>query len=1097
MGQTENNSNGKGSNGHKNGRKIIFPVAVRKRDGSLVDFDLEKQTDAIYSAAESVEGRDREESKRVVEEAIRILNERKIKIPTSDDIDSANYEALKRCEHHTTAHMYKVYGDKRRKIRELKTRGESAKGNATDAFLMVASATEENAKPWDRDRIVYSLVEEAGLPPTIATKISKIIENNLGLSGFKVVSTSLIREIAHEEMLKRGLNEAADKYRTFGIPRSDLEAIIHSKGKENSNISGNNPEAVNYTIAGKTLKEYALSGGVFTTEVAAAHTNGEIHIHNLEAPTRVYCSSHSLEYIKEYGLKLLNLTSASSPAQHAKTLTGHLNTYLASMQAYYAGALGIGYMNIFYAPLIEHDLEEEGLKSIKFAKRKVIADFKEKALKASPEARKDLERIIQEEEVELARLEEDPQMALIEEEVAGFIKQEEQYKEYSASQNAFSRGGQTLFLDFNMHTGVPSYLRDTLARGPGGKCMMFRGKKRIYLEQKDLPERTPSGYYLKEWTDPETNRVIVKERLEEKNGVVNVIQETFIEEGERVVTYKDYDALSKKILKAGMKIFRKGDSRGAPFPFPKFDLHVNEDTFKDPEQVELLKEACVIASENGSPYFIFDRDEVTLSACCRLRTAVEDNYVLKHPESMRFCGFLNVTLNLPQAAYRAKRNGKDGLEGILEELDKSMDVAVKAHLQKREYIKNLQKPGEPQWQTGMPSADGLPYVDVDKATYIIGMIGLNDMIHYAFGKELHELSADEFENYALRTIAHINLKAKEYGRQYGLKFSLEETPAESASRRLAKVDLERYPEAKGIVKGGNEPYYTNSIHYTPDAPIDLITRIEGQSKFHPAIESGAIIHSFIGEQKPSPESIFNLVKKTFYNTQAAQLTISPEFTICKICGKTHRGLVDKCPECGHSEMTICKCGHNHYGPIDKCPLCGNFDKETLFILKTIQHMTRIVGYYSIIEEWNPSKLSELSDRHKGQYGFASTGAVHSVEMPTLKNNNGHVEAIQIGKEGCHICDNTYGSLERISKKMEKEYGTGLTIRMYKTDNEEGLVKLMVAGVNPSRLPAVVLIGHNNEVLGKFETTYKDGKADMVTAGKLLPVIEEYMTRRKQ
>jgi hypothetical protein len=196
-------------------------------------------------------------------------------------------------------------------------------------------------------------------------------------------------------------------------------------------------------------------------------------------------------------------------------------------------------------------------------------------------------------------------------------------------------------------------------------------------------------------------------------------------------------------------------------------------------------------------------------------------------------------------------------------------------------------------------------------------------------------------------------------------------------------------------------------------------------------------------------------------------------------------------------MTICKCGHNHYGSIDKCPLCGNFDKETLFILKTIQHMTRIVGYYSIIEEWNPSKLSELYDRHKGQYGFTSAGAVHSVEMPVLKNNNGYVEAIEVGKEGCHICDDTYGSLERISKKMEKDYGTGLNIRMYKTDNEEGLVKLMVAGVNPSRLPAVVLIGQDNEILGKFETTYKDGKADMVTAGKLMPVIEEYMTRRKQ
>ncbi len=34
-------------------------------------------------------------------------------------------------------------------------------------------------------------------------------------------------------------------------------------------------------------------------------------------------------------------------------LTGHLNTFLASMQANYAGALGIAYINILYAPFLE------------------------------------------------------------------------------------------------------------------------------------------------------------------------------------------------------------------------------------------------------------------------------------------------------------------------------------------------------------------------------------------------------------------------------------------------------------------------------------------------------------------------------------------------------------------------------------------------------------------------------------------------------------------------------------------------------------------------------------------------------------------------
>ena len=33
----------------------------------------------------------------------------------------------------------------------------------------------------------------------------------------------------------------------------------------------------------------------------------------------------------------------------------------------------------------------------------------------------------------------------------------------------------------------------------------------------------------------------------------------------------------------------------------------------------------------------------------------------------------------------------------------------------------------------------------------------------------------------------------------------------------------------------------------------------------------------------------------------------------------------------------------------------------------LTHMTRIVGYYSKINNWNKSKLGELEDRHAGEY----------------------------------------------------------------------------------------------------------------------------------
>jgi len=123
--------------------------------------------------------------------------------------------------------------------------------------------------------------------------------------------------------------------------------------------------------------------------------------------------------------------------------------------------------------------------------------------------------------------------------------------------------------------------------------------------------------------------------------------------------------------------------------------------------------------------------------------------------------------------------------------------------------------------------------------------------------------------------------------------------------------------------------------------VDMVTRIRLQSKFHPLIESGAILHAFIGEEKPPAAGVLALVRKTFEKTKAAQLAISPEFTVCNACDAIQRGSGDSCPKCGSADVYT---------------------------------VTRIVGYYSRVSNWNKSKLAELRDRRSGNYGFSGTPA---------------------------------------------------------------------------------------------------------------------------
>jgi len=798
---------------------------IKKREGQLVEFDKKKITEAIFSAMVTAGEENKTVSEKITDQVIIKLDKRfKDKIPQVEEVQDIVEETLIREGIVKVAKAYILYRDKRRRIRDslkVRTKIKNHK-NITDLSLLVSTPTSENIFPWSRQKIIQALVKEAELPLNVSIKIAKAVEKKIVDLSLSEISTSLIRELVDNELFTRGYEQKWRKQKIIGMPTFDLKQLFLSKSKENSNIGTNNPEAINLTIAENTIKQYMLQE-VFSKEISDAHLKGWIHIHDLGYP-RIYCSGHSLEFLKKYGLELENLDTSSAPARHTRTLTGHLNTFLASMQAYYAGALGIGYLNIMYAPFL------------------VGLSFEE-------------------------------------------IKQEAQYLIFSGSQNAFSRGGQSLFLDFNVHLGIPHYLRNIPAIGPGGE---YTGK-----------------------------------------------------------TYGEYKKESQLFLRALMEVWKEGDYHGKVFAFPKMDLHIDSESFEDPEQKKLLKYACEIASKNGSPYFIFDREDISLAACCRLKTEITDQEMIQHPEKLRFAGIQNVTINLPQCAYRAFPNDKisesfldaknsDSIALFLEKIDQALSLAVRAHLQKKKFLEMMmENPSGPLWQVGKIAQDGRPYVNLDEGTYLIGLIGLNEAVQHITGKQLHE-GEDPFR-LGLKIVSFMSLKCREYSEKFNLKLSLEESPAESAAGRLAKIDLQEFPDSKKVVKGnsnGDESYYTNSIHFAASAPVDLITRIIKQSKFHPLIKSGAIIHAFVGENQPSPESIYNLIKKIWEHTQCSQLTISPEFTICNTCSEVSRGLQENCNGCGSRDV---------YG------------------------VTRIVGYYSKITNWNKNKIGELKDRHSGNY----------------------------------------------------------------------------------------------------------------------------------
>jgi len=442
---------------------------------------------------------------------------------------------------------------------------------------------------------------------------------------------------------------------------------------------------------------------------------------------------------------------------------------------------------------------------------------------------------------------------------------------FEYSQQSVARGGQAIFSDLNLYWEIPKHFRDVEAIGPGGE---YTGK-----------------------------------------------------------TYGEYAPEAQRFAWALFDTYIDGDGTGRPFFFPKPLVHITEDFFRTPGWGDFLNHIADVSSKRGNTYYVFDRGETAkISECCRLSFKLEESDLADAhtPWKMRYTALQNVTLNLPKAAYLAGHND----EMLLAKLDELLEMAAKAHVQKKNFIESIiaLKDEGPLALLTM-ERDGEPYLRLYRATYLIGLLGLNELVQFHTGKEMHEDEAAL--RFGLKVLSYLYLRIKALSKVYGLRFVMEQTPAESAAHRLARLDLEHFPkETASVVKGNtksNSIYYTNSTYLNVSETIDPIERVKLEGKFHDLIEAGALTHVWLGETQPAKQSIANFVVKTFRNTRNAQIAFSPEFTSCNNCFKTSRGLMNKCPYC-QSE--------------------------------SVDHITRVTGYFTKVSGWNKGKKAELVDRHR-------------------------------------------------------------------------------------------------------------------------------------
>ena len=178
--------------------------------------------------------------------------------------------------------------------------------------------------------------------------IQDSVEEVLSLGGYA--------DVAKAYILYRKQRE---KVRNAKATLLDYKAIVDSyvniedwRVKENSTVT--------YSVGGLILSNsgtvtanYWLSE-VYDNEIADAHREGDLHLHDLSMLTG-YCAGWSLKQLIQEGLGGVAGKITSKPAAHLATLCNQMVNFLGIMQNEWAGAQAFSSFDTYLAPFVKSD----------------------------------------------------------------------------------------------------------------------------------------------------------------------------------------------------------------------------------------------------------------------------------------------------------------------------------------------------------------------------------------------------------------------------------------------------------------------------------------------------------------------------------------------------------------------------------------------------------------------------------------------------------------------------------------------------------------------------------------------------------------------
>lgn len=355
-----------------------------------------------------------------------------------------------------------------------------------------------------------------------------------------------------------------------------------------------------------------------------------------------------------------------------------------------------------------------------------------------------------------------------------------------------------------------------------------------------------------------------------------------------------------------LDLFDKGDplSGGMPYRFPVTTINISKHRNEETGEIEVDDKKFLkkISKREIYRYNIFSSTGSKVASCCRLINSVDLLGLGSQVNSfggtaISMGSHRVVTLDTNRFAIQCEEKTLEEFDSLL---GQRLDEAMKVLVSHRHLLQNWEQKGAYPFITN-------GFISIKKMFSTIGLIGITETVN-TFNKLKSEDSKE-------LTIEHlltlINKKVTEMATTYGYPINIEQIPGEAMAPRLVKADKLLFGEEY-------IPYTLYSNQFVPlweDATIFERMSIDG--KYNLMFTGGGIVHFNLGEKTTSAQ-----------NEELIKYAIK--------CGCEHFAL--------NAVYSQCENEHTQFGNLQTCPQCGAPIKY---------HLTRVVGFFTRVENWNP------------------------------------------------------------------------------------------------------------------------------------------------